>query len=106
MAAKAKKKSFFQMTPSERDADVKRFDRGLSLDELQPLSQKNRLLWEVAKLPSRTPETWYRRHKSSCDLGTGVARTGGQLCENSSSQEITIDFTGIEERNQAGVLKL
>jgi len=51
------------MTPSERDADVKRFDRGLSLDELQPLSPKNRLLWEATK-----------RRRGRPKLGTGAIR--------------------------------
>lgn len=49
MATKEKKKSFFKMTPSERDAEVKKFDAGLSLDDLRPLSAKNTLLWEAAK---------------------------------------------------------
>jgi len=49
MATRVKKKSFFKMTPAERDTEVKQFDRGLSLDELSPLSAKNKLLWEAAK---------------------------------------------------------
>jgi hypothetical protein len=49
MPAKAKKKSLFKMTPSERNADVRKFDDGLSLDELRPMSAKNKLLWEAAK---------------------------------------------------------
>ena len=57
MATRGKKKSFFKMTPAERDAEVKQFDRGLSLDELRPLSAKNKLLWEAAKRRRGRPGT-------------------------------------------------
>jgi len=56
MATKGKKKSFFKMTPAERDADVRQFDRGLSLEELRPLSPKNKLLWEAAKRRRGRPQ--------------------------------------------------
>lgn len=49
MPTRTKKKSFFKMTPAERDADVAKFDKGSSLDELRPLSARNKLLWEAAK---------------------------------------------------------
>jgi hypothetical protein len=55
MATKPKKKSFFKMTPSERDADVRKFDKGLSFEQLRPLSAKNQLLWEAAKRPRGRP---------------------------------------------------
>ncbi|MGA2496988.1 MAG: CopG family transcriptional regulator [Tepidisphaeraceae bacterium] len=43
------KKMFFQMTPAEREADVRRYDKGVDLDKTRPLSAKGRLLWERAR---------------------------------------------------------
>jgi hypothetical protein len=49
--AKSKKttKSFFEMTPTERDAAVKQFDRESLFEETRPLSPKGKVLWELAK---------------------------------------------------------
>jgi hypothetical protein len=63
MAAKGPKKSFFELTPSERDAEVKGFDRGQSMDKLRPLSAKNKLLGAAAQ-----------RRRGRPRLGTGAVK--------------------------------
>jgi len=63
MAVKTKRKPFLKMTAAERAADVKKFDRGLSLEQLRPLSPKNKLLWEGA-----------RRRRGRPRLGTGAVK--------------------------------
>ncbi len=52
-----KPKTFFQMTPAERDADVRRYDKGVDFAKTRPLSAKGRLLWERAKRgrPAKPP---------------------------------------------------
>jgi hypothetical protein len=44
-----KTKPFLKMTPAEREADLKGFDKGLSFDQTRPLSAKGKLLWQRAK---------------------------------------------------------
>ena len=44
-----KSKSFFKMTPAERDADVARYDQGVDFERTAPLSAPQRARWERAK---------------------------------------------------------
>jgi hypothetical protein len=44
-----KPKPFLKMTLAEREADLKKFDQGLSFDQTRPLSAKGKLLWGRAK---------------------------------------------------------
>jgi hypothetical protein len=52
MTPKAKKKSdkhWWDLTPQERDEDVKQFDKPLPPGRTKPLTKKQRLLWKRAQ---------------------------------------------------------
>lgn len=42
-------KDFLKMTPEERDAEAKKWERGIDFDETRPMSKRSRALWEIAK---------------------------------------------------------
>ncbi len=50
-----KKKSFFDMTPAERDRDVARFDKPLPDSAFKPLSPKQRSLFDRMRGPKSAP---------------------------------------------------
>lgn len=43
------KKSFLNMTPAEREADLARFERGISFNRTRPMSPRNKALWELVR---------------------------------------------------------
>lgn len=43
------KKDFLSMTPKERDAEAKKWERGISYEETRPMSTRSRALWQGAK---------------------------------------------------------
>ncbi len=54
-------RSFFDLTPAERDREVARFDKPIDMErETRPLSAKERLLWERATGKSK-PATRAKR---------------------------------------------
>ncbi|MDB5290555.1 MAG: hypothetical protein JWL69_1796 [Phycisphaerales bacterium] len=63
MPKKKQAKPFTKMTPAERTAATKEFDREISFDETRPLSAKGKLLWERAKRGRGRPK-----------LGTGAVK--------------------------------
>ena len=63
MPTKGPKRSFFDLTPSERDAEVRKSDRRQSMDKLRPMSARNKLLWEAAQ-----------RRRGRPRLGTGAVK--------------------------------
>lgn len=42
-------KDFLSMTPAERDAEARKWERGTSFEETRPLSKRTQALWELAK---------------------------------------------------------
>jgi hypothetical protein len=42
-------KNFFKMTRSERDAEAKKWEKGISFDETRPMSKRSKALWALAK---------------------------------------------------------
>ena len=42
-------KDFLSMTREERNAETKKWERGISFDETRPLSKRSQALWEQAK---------------------------------------------------------
>src|ERR1041385_3514200 len=46
---KKRRKSFFDLTPEQRDREVARFDREIDLSETRPLTKKERLRFERAR---------------------------------------------------------
>src|SRR5437763_14005361 len=42
-------KEFLSMGPEERDAEAKKWVRGIRFDETRPMSRRSRALWEIAK---------------------------------------------------------
>jgi hypothetical protein len=50
--ATEKKKPFLQMTPQERDEEVRQYDREILFEETRPLSPKAQALWERAQTSS------------------------------------------------------
>jgi hypothetical protein len=42
-------KDFMSMTPAQRDAEAKKWERGVSFEETRPMSKRSRALWELAK---------------------------------------------------------
>jgi hypothetical protein len=63
MATNTKRKSFFEMTPAQRQQAVKRLDRESLIEESRPLSPKGKALWELAK-----------RRRGRPKLGTGAVK--------------------------------
>lgn len=43
------KKDFLKMTPAERDAEAKKWERGISFGETSRMSKRSQALWEIAK---------------------------------------------------------
>lgn len=43
------KKDFLKMTPEERDAEARKWERGIDFDETRPMSERSQALWETAK---------------------------------------------------------
>jgi len=46
---KRKPKSFFKMTPQEKEAFVRRIEKGIPQSKLRPLSARDNLLWQAAR---------------------------------------------------------
>jgi hypothetical protein len=42
-------KDFLSMTPAERDAEVKKWEKGISIEETRPMSKRSKALWDAAK---------------------------------------------------------
>ena len=42
-------KDFLKMTPEERDAEAKKWERGISFNETRPMSKRSQALWETAR---------------------------------------------------------
>src|SRR3954451_14715631 len=42
-------KDFLKMSAAERDAEAKKWERGISFEETRPLSKRSQALWEMAK---------------------------------------------------------
>ena len=42
-------KEFLKMTPAQREADLAKFEHGVSFEQTRPLSPRDRALWELAK---------------------------------------------------------
>jgi hypothetical protein len=49
MARKATRKSFFKMTPAEREKDLARYEAGVSFEETRPLDASEQARWERAR---------------------------------------------------------
>jgi hypothetical protein len=47
--SKERTKSFFEMSPAEKEVFVQRIERGIPRSELHPLSPGDRVLWRNAK---------------------------------------------------------
>jgi hypothetical protein len=43
------KKDFLKMTSQERDAEAKKLERGTSFEQTRPLSDRSKVLWDLAK---------------------------------------------------------
>ncbi len=57
-------KDFFKMTSKERDAEAKKWEKGVSFDETKPLSAKNKQLWQAAKRGrGRPPKAGHEKAK-------------------------------------------
>jgi hypothetical protein len=61
--ANKKSRSFFELSPTERDKAVKLLDRESPFEESRPLSPKGKALWDLAK-----------RRRGRPKLGTGAVR--------------------------------
>jgi hypothetical protein len=46
---RAMKKHFLKMTRQERDAEAKKWERGISFDDTAPMSKRSKALWDLAK---------------------------------------------------------
>jgi hypothetical protein len=46
MKPNKRRKSSFEMTPAERDADVAKYDKPIPLSQTRPLTKKERALFE------------------------------------------------------------
>jgi hypothetical protein len=42
-------KSFLNLTAAERDAEARKWEKGISFEKTRPLSKRSRALWELAK---------------------------------------------------------
>jgi hypothetical protein len=73
MPRKTKRKSFFEMTSAERDTDVAKYDSGVPLEAMKPLSRTEAGAWERMKRADR------RRSETYARVQRKVAETFGQL---------------------------
>lgn len=65
-AKKRSTRSFFDLTPAERDREVARFDEPIDLDkETRPLTPKERLTWQRATGKSKPAARSSRRGKAA-----------------------------------------
>ncbi|HEY8746839.1 MAG TPA: hypothetical protein VIM11_02615 [Tepidisphaeraceae bacterium] len=64
-------KDFHNMTVEERDAEARKWEGGISLEQTRPLSKKSKALWELAKRgrgrPRKSPGDRARRVLISLD---------------------------------------
>jgi hypothetical protein len=64
-------KDFLSMTPAQRDAEAKKWERGHSFEETRPMSKRSQALWELAKRgrgrPRKPAEAHARRVLISLD---------------------------------------
>lgn len=64
-------KDFTSMTPAQRDAQAKQWERGISFEETRPLSKRSQAFWELAKRgrgrPRKPAEAHARRVLISLD---------------------------------------
>jgi hypothetical protein len=43
------KKDFLKMTPAQRDAEAKKWRKGISFDQTTPMTKRSKALWALAK---------------------------------------------------------
>ena len=55
MASIQKSKSFFDMTAAEKEAFVRKVERGIPVGRLKPLSARDKALWTAAKCSPGRP---------------------------------------------------
>lgn len=72
---KRRQKSFFNLTPEERDREVARFDREIDLSDTRPLTKREKALHEKA---SRKKS----KHRFSFEMDPKLVHQAGQLAKS------------------------